>query len=116
MGPDAREEGPIGEDVLEGEVLKERLAVQVGTEGGMAAHRLDLGGEEQRVGDLRDVERLDAISVARQQQLAALGVPQGEREHAVEAADGLGPPPDERLEHDLGVAVRAKPASLALEL
>ena len=42
------EQGLVGEEILEGEVFDERLAVEFGLEPGMREQRLDLGSEQER--------------------------------------------------------------------
>src|SRR3546814_8368679 len=72
-----------------------RRSVHPRGEIGMREERLDLGSEEQRGAGLDVVERLDAEAVAGEPQRALAPVPDGEREHAVEALDGGGPRSEE---------------------
>ena len=58
----------------------------------MLEQRLDLGTEQDDRPDLGVVQRLDAVAVTGEEQLAALAVPDREAEHAVEALDAGLPP------------------------
>ena len=64
----------------------------------MFEQRLDLGGEDDVLTRLREVERLDADAVADEPQLAGLRVPQRQGEHA-------GQPAQEAVETPVRVAV-----------
>ena len=64
----------------------------------MFEERLDLGGEDDLLAGLREVERLDADAVADEPELAGLRVPQRKGEHA-------GQPADEAVEAPVRVAV-----------
>ena len=61
---------PVGEDVLEREVLEQMGSAQAGAQRVVLEHRLDLGAEQEGVREVRVVERLDAEAVAREEQLA----------------------------------------------
>ena len=82
----------------------------------MGEERLDLRAEDERAADLRVVQRLDAVAVARQRKSCARLVPEREGEHAVEAQDRLCPQSAKAYEHHLGVGARAKLAAQGLEL
>ena len=69
-------------------------------------HRFDFGAEDETVAGECPVERLDAQPVARQQQTAALGIPDGEREHAAEAFDAGVAPFLVGMDDRFGVAAR----------
>ncbi len=112
----APEQRAVGEQVLEREVLRQRLEVQLGAPGRVREHALDLGGEHERLAEPRPVERLDPEPVARQRETPLVAVPDGQREHPVEALERLFAPGGERVEHDLGVAGRAEREAERLEL
>ena len=59
--------------------------------------------EPERATRAAQVERLDAHPVARQQQPLPIGIPKREREHPVEARDGVRTPAGVRGQDDLGV-------------
>ena len=61
-----------------------------------AASALTLEANRNVLPVVRVIERLDAVGIARQQHLPALGVPQGEREHAAQRTDHGG------TEHPVG--------------
>ena len=54
------------------------------------------------------VEGLDAEMIAGQKQLLALGIPEGDGEHAIELADAVGAQLGVQVQHCLGVAVGAE--------
>ena len=101
---DPLEQGPVGEQVLEGEVFEKRLAVELRPIGGVGENRLDLRAEQERSALLRVVERLDAVTVAGEEQPALLAIPDGEGEHPVEAVERRLSPCRVGVEHNLGVA------------
>jgi hypothetical protein len=113
---DAGEQRALGEQVLEGEVLDQGLGIQLGPEGGMGEHRLDLRAEQEGPVAAGPVERLDAEAVPGQQQLAPLGVPERDREHPVQALERPLPPLREGAQHDLGVGARAEAVAGRLQL
>ena len=63
------EERPVGEDVLEGEVLEQVRQAEACLQRLMLEHRLDLGAEQEDGPEVGVVERLDAEAVAREEQL-----------------------------------------------
>src|SRR5439155_3257702 len=67
--PHAREERPLTEAVLEGEVLLQRIGIGLRDDPGLQKG-LDLGGEEHPLAVLVDVERLLAEAVAGEEQPA----------------------------------------------
>ena len=99
----------------EGQVVGDRVAPQ-GRAGERLEERLDLGSEVERPVSLRVVERLDAEAVAREEELAALVVPDREREDPVQALEHLGAVARVHGEDDLGVAGRLEGEAVALEL
>jgi len=66
---------------------------------------LGAGGEAQRCAVQRVIQRLDAETVARQEQRALAQVPDGEGEHAVEVRHAVFAPSMIGLEDHLAVAV-----------
>ncbi len=110
------EQRAVGEDVLEGEVLEQMRQAHRRSEPVMLQQRLDLRAEDDHGPDLGVVQRLDAVSITREEQLTPTPVPDGEREHAVEALDAFGSPVRIGVEHDLGVGVGSKGAPLSLQL
>ena len=57
----------------------------------MLDERLELGPEQQRIAEVRVVQRLLAETITRQDELVAFGVPEREREHAAQPVET--PPP-----------------------
>jgi hypothetical protein len=108
---DVGEQRAVGEDVLEREVLEQMRQAQARAERAVLEHRLDLRPEQEDRSEVGVVERLDAEAVTGEEQLGARAVPDREREHSVEALDARGPPLGVRVEHDLGVGVRAERAT-----
>ena len=82
----------------------------------MLEQRLDLGCEQEVVADLGVVDRLDAVAVAGQHELAARSVPDGEGEHAVQSLERSKAPFLVGAQHDLGVRARAESVPDGLEL
>ena len=66
-------------------VERQRVAVDLGVEGGVRRQRLQLGTEEEGPTRPAVIERLDPQPVAHQVQRPLLAVPEGEAEHADEA-------------------------------
>ena len=108
--PHAREERPLAEAVLEGEVLLERIRVRLRDDPGLEK-RLDLGGEEHPLAVLVDVERLLAEAVAGEEQPALAAVVDREREHPVRPLEH----PDAvlRVEGEQHLGVRVRPERIA---
>ena len=103
------EHGPRLGHVAEREVLLDRLGLDDADQVRMREQRLQLGAEQQHpVGQDREVHRLDAESVAREEQRLAIAIPQREREHAAKARDARLAPFLPRVHDDLGVAARAE--------
>ena len=103
---------PVGRagarDVLEREVLVDRLEVRRHREVGEGAHeRVQLGGEgEAPVGQAAVEERLLAGPIAREEEPLSPGVPEREGEHARELRHAIGAVLLVEVQHDLAVAVR----------
>src|SRR3546814_4076961 len=64
--------------------------------------------EAQRARRLREIERLDAEAVARQQDTAAVALPKRDREHAVQPVDEILAPGVIGLDEDFRVALRSE--------
>ena len=92
------------------QVVVEPLPVGRGLELGIGEHGLGLGREQHASRPrARVVERLDAVVVAGEHQAGLVAgvvaqVEDGERPHAVEAGEAVGPPLQVRVQHHLGVA------------
>ena len=72
----------------------------VGVEARQRHDRLLLRGEGKAAAAMADIERLDAVAVAGEQQPALLAVPEGEGEHAVEPVERRDAPFDQAVEND----------------
>jgi hypothetical protein len=83
---DAGEERFLAREVAGRQQLGEALLVGARLDEARLEDRLDLRREEQPVARLRPVEGLDPEAVPRDEQLAAIPVPDGEREHSSQAA------------------------------
>src|SRR5688572_4358509 len=77
----------------------------------MRQHRLQLGGEDDLVGQHRVVERLDAEAIAREHQRLRRLVPHGQAEHALEILEGVAATHLPGV--DDGLRVRAGPEDVA---
>src|SRR6185436_20252844 len=90
-------------------VIREEIGkrIEIQRRGGRSAgkQRLDLGGEEERAVVTVDVvERLHTEAIPREQQLAALLVPDREREHAAQRLLGVHAIALVQPQHGFGVA------------
>ncbi len=95
----------------------ERLGTPGVVDGRVLKNRFDLGTEDQAaVGQPRVVERLDADSIARQEQPLPRRVPYRKREHAAKALDARIAPFLVSVDDDLGVGMRPEAMPAALEL
>ena len=94
---------------LEAQVLLQRLLVELAFVGGVLQDAFDLGGEDELRAGLAVlhgvVKRFDAEEVARAEQLAALLVPDGEREHAAHLVQQQLAPGQVRHQQRLGVGL-----------
>ena len=90
--------------------------VRLGVHAAHREQRLDLRRRPQRPPVVGDVERLDPVGVAGQQQPGAVGVPEREREHAPEVLDERRPLLLVEPEQDLGVRRRPEAVALPLEV
>jgi hypothetical protein len=102
---------------LVGEIRGQRVGIELARDRRVDEHRLQLGGEDDLIGEQRVVERLDAQPVARQHQRLRWGVPHREPEHPLQVLEGVPPPHLPRVDDHLGVraaaehvALRAQPA------
>ena len=84
---DALPDCPRVGHVLVGQVFIKGLRVDVPRHAGDLQDALQLAGEEQPAGLVAIDQRLLAQPIAGQEEKAALGVPEGEGEHAVQQAD-----------------------------
>ena len=91
-----------------GEIGGHRLHVELARDARMLEHRLQLGGEDEAVGEHRIVERLDAQPIPRQHQRARGVVPDGEPEHPLEVVERVGAARLPRVHDRLGVRARAE--------
>src|SRR4029077_13618540 len=97
-------------------VLPQRERIDFARNAGQLQECPELGGEREPVVARRVVERLDAEVFARQDERVVALVPDGQREHAVEALEAFNAEAFVEKENGLGVAVRAELASLRFEL
>src|SRR5262249_43376626 len=81
----------------------------------VTSQRFDLGGEGKAALELGNVQGLDAVAVANECQSLLEAVPDGEREHPVESAEGIWSPFGKRRQHDFGVGTRSEDSALRLQ-
>src|SRR5439155_26589361 len=98
------------------EKVDDRVVIGHGGEVRKREQRLDLGREQEVARRRGVVERLDSEPVARAEQAAQPAIPDGEREHALNAFETALAPPSVRLEQHLGIGARAEPAARPLQL
>ncbi len=95
--------------VLQNGVVLDGTRIQLGTDAdqiGEFEQALLLAAERGAAGAGRDEQRLDPEWIARDEQLACVGVPDREREHSAQAPDRvLTPPVVECSDDGLGVAL-----------
>src|SRR5262249_37124046 len=113
---DAAEHRGRSGDELVAQVVVQGLDVHLAGDVGVLEDRLDLGAEQEAVGALGVVERLDPDAVAGQEELAGPAVPQGEGEEAAEALDAPWAPRLVGVHHHLAVAPAAEPMAEDLQL
>ena len=106
--PDRFEDRARARDVLQRQVRVDRFRAPVARHVGVLEQRLDLRSERDAVPCRAVVERLDAQSIADEQQAAVRLVPEREREHAAESIDGRVAPLLVCVHDDFGVCVRAE--------
>jgi hypothetical protein len=100
----------------EGQVIGERLLVELPGRSGVLEDRLDLGAEEHAVWQDAVVQRLDAEPVADEQQRPPARVPDREGEHPLEALHAGRALLLVEVDDRLGVGSRAKAMSALLQL
>ena len=94
----------------------DRLGIRLRREAGLRQEPGYLGREAQGA-PLQTVDQgLHSQPVARQEERAPPPVPQGDREHADETAQEIGPVGQIELQQDLGVARRSEPDAAPLHL
>ena len=104
-------------DVAEGEEILDRRRVDPPGEFGQGQQAAELGGEgESAIRQQRVMQRLLAQPVARQQQLAAVAVVEGEGEHAGKPLDAIGAPLLPGVQNGLGVRAGAIAMAELLQL
>ena len=94
----------------------ERRRVGLRLEGRLGEERLGLGGERDTVPVEPIVERLLARSVTREEQPPPAAIPQGEREHAAQPREALGPVDGVGGQQHLGIGPRPEAVAPGLEL
>ena len=95
-------------DVLIGQVLVDRRRVDLARQAGHLQQALQLAGEEQPARLVAIDERLFAQAVAAEHEAAAIGVPDGDGEHAVQVREAVRPFVLVEMDDRLGVAVGAE--------
>ena len=106
---DAGKERAIGEEVLEREVLEQRVRIDAdAAPAGAASSALISLAKSTRRAVAPVIERLDPVAIARQEQPPRAGVPQAEREHPVEPRHAVVAPLLVAVDDDLAVGGRAK--------
>ena len=98
------------------EVERDGVVVEHARLRGMHRERAPLGGEDDPSLRLEPDHRLLAEAVANEVEAPFLAIPQGEREHAVEALHAGGSPLLVGAQHDLGVRLGAEAMAELLEL
>ena len=102
--------------ILEAQVLRQRLAVQLLLETRVRQEGLDLAAPNQTAALMLVVQRLDAEDVARQHQLLFLGIPDGDGEHAAQALEHARAPSLVTMHDGLCVAVGLELVAHVLKL
>ena len=99
-------------DVAEGEVFFDGQRIKIAGEAAMRQQRFEFGAEKKGAVWQQGVEkRLDAKSVARQEQGFTIPVPQGKGEHATKTFDAFLSPGFPGVDDDLRVASGVKHVS-----
>ncbi len=65
----------------------------------------DFAGEKQAALAARQIKRLNAHRIARQQQSLRAGIVEGEGVHPLQSADAIGSPARQRVQENFGIAV-----------
>jgi hypothetical protein len=113
---DLAPERAVAVEILEGEVLDERLGVERGIQQPAGEDRLGLAREDQGSIDASVVERLDPEAVTGEGQRVGLPVVDGEGEHAVQAGKRRGPFLGPQRQQHLRVRPRREGVPAALQL
>ena len=98
------------------ERLGENLRIEGAIDPGQGEESFEFGREGEGAGVKAVMQRLDAKTVARQEQPTLLGIPDGKRPHAIEAQLALLSPLRIGGEDDLAVAVRDETVAEAAQL
>ena len=102
--------------VLEAQVLRQRLAIELLLEARVRQEGLDLAAPDQTAALMLVVQRLDAKDIAGEHQLLFLGIPDGDGEHAAQALEHARAPGLVTMHDGLGVAVGLELVAHALKL
>ena len=102
--------------VLEAQVLRQRLAVQLLLKARVRQKRLDFAAVHQALAVMLIVQRLDAKDVARQHQLLFTRIPNSNGEHAAQTLEHARAPCLVAMYHRFGVAMRFELVTHALKL
>ena len=113
---DAREQDLVAGDLAEHQVLGEPRIIEARRHDSRFEQCLHFGTERHAARGGGEVERLDAGAIARQQQPFRLAIPQRVREDSVEARDTGVAFERVKVQHHLGVAVRAELHTLLFEV
>ena len=105
---DLAKERAFAEAELKGEILFESLCIGFGAHQSSGENRFRFTGEKQCIGGHGPVERLDADPIARRKDALLTGIPDGEREHAVQSFETAFPQLFVEMEDDFGIALRAE--------
>ncbi len=111
----AAQDAGRGGNVLAGEVLHQRLGIELARRASVRDQRLELGAEDHPRAPGEVVERLLAQAIAREDELAHAGVPERQREHPLHALGELLAPLEVRAQHHLGVAAGGEGMTLSRE-
>ena len=98
------------------EELVDRRGIDFARHARRREDRLELRSEDEPLRRVRVVEGLLSQPVARGEEAAARRVPDGEREHPVQARDAIRSPDRVRLEEDLAVGARREDVPGGLQL
>ena len=114
--PDSPENRTRAGNVAQREIVVEGLQVEIARQVAVDEERLDLGAEDDPIGQNRVVERLHAQTVARDQEAPAPCIPERERKHPVQPGDEtVGIVFVEVCDH-LRVALRLEHVALGLQI
>ena len=111
----AAKQGLVAQAELEREVIGETGRLDRSLRTGEGEERLDLRGEREHVGREEVVQGLDAETVACEEQVALLSVPDREREHSVQPLEAGRPFALKQLENHFRVGARAEAVAELLQ-